>query len=105
MAEEKRVSFLEECLAELEATSLKNGVLHLMAAQARKELEELRTDLQRAERRLDVAVAARDALRQELIQSGCACTCEHHSEDHDEDCQLCLACRVESALGEMKRWG
>lgn len=105
MAARRKGNSLEECLAALEAMGPKGGVLRSLAAQGREELEELRTDLQRAERRLDVAVAARDALRQELIQSGCECTCEHHPEDHGEDCQLCLACRVESALGEMKRWG
>lgn len=29
--------------------------------------------------------------------NGCDCECEHVAEDHDEDCDRCLACRIEQA--------
>jgi len=33
-----------------------------------------------------------------LSDNGCDCDCEHHPEEHDDDCVRCLACRVEAAL-------
>lgn len=35
----------------------------------------------------------------ELIgENGCDCDCGHHSEEHDDDCDRCLACRVDEIL-------
>ena len=33
-----------------------------------------------------------------LEDNGCDCDCEHHPEEHDDDCVRCLACRVELAM-------
>lgn len=35
-----------------------------------------------------------DAVRQLLSANGCDCDCEHGSEDHEDDCERCLACRI-----------
>jgi hypothetical protein len=32
-----------------------------------------------------------------LSENGCDCECGHHYEEHDDDCERCLACRVEDA--------
>lgn len=29
-----------------------------------------------------------------LAQNGCDCDCDHHPDEHDEDCVRCLACLV-----------
>lgn len=39
-----------------------------------------------------------DAVRVLLENNGCDCPCEHHSEEHDDDCDRCLACMVSGAL-------
>lgn len=36
--------------------------------------------------------------REVIKKNGCDCECDHHWEDHDEDCERCLACRIEHAL-------
>jgi hypothetical protein len=33
-----------------------------------------------------------------LQYDGCSCECDHHWEEHDEDCNLCLACRIGIAI-------
>ena len=33
-----------------------------------------------------------------LAANGCDCDCGHSSDEHDDDCDRCLACRVEGAL-------
>lgn len=35
-----------------------------------------------------------DAIGSLLMINGCDCDCGHHSEEHDDDCTLCLACRI-----------
>lgn len=52
------------------------------------------------------ALAERDRLRDRrlavfalLEANGCDCECAHYFEDHDDDCERCLACRVEAAMG------
>jgi hypothetical protein len=39
-----------------------------------------------------------DDVRAILEQNGCDCECDHHHEEHDDDCELCLACQVGSAV-------
>ena len=34
-----------------------------------------------------------------LSNSGCYCECDHSPEDHDDDCELCLACLIGDAIG------
>lgn len=33
-----------------------------------------------------------------IEKNGCDCECDHHWEDHDEECERCLACLIEHAL-------
>ena len=33
-----------------------------------------------------------------LERNGCDCECDHCAEEHDDDCDRCLACRIEHAL-------
>ena len=40
------------------------------------------------------------AVRCLLEENGCECECEHHWEDHDDDCDRCLACRIAEAVGK-----
>lgn len=40
------------------------------------------------------------AVRRLLEWNGCECECEHHWEDHDDDCDRCLACRIGEAVGK-----
>lgn len=35
-----------------------------------------------------------DRIRALLVRNGCDCDCEHHWEDHDADCERCLACQI-----------
>ena len=42
--------------------------------------------------------ARTDAIGQLLEANGCDCDCADHFEDHNEDCERCLACRVGEAL-------
>jgi hypothetical protein len=55
------------------------------------EVERLKAALEREmERQFRVGVV--------LAESGCDCDCGHHYDDHDDDCERCLGCRVEAAL-------
>jgi len=38
------------------------------------------------------------AVRALLVWSGCDCDCGHDVDFHDDDCDLCLACRIEEAI-------
>lgn len=33
-----------------------------------------------------------------ISENGCDCECGHHYEEHDDDCERCLACRVEECF-------
>lgn len=35
-----------------------------------------------------------------LSEFGCQCDCGHDWEGHDDDCEMCVPCRVQEALGE-----
>ena len=41
-----------------------------------------------------------DAVRSLLSENGCNCECGHHWEEHDDDCERCLACRIDAAIME-----
>ena len=64
---------------------------------------ELRDRLERHARERHRALqTAQDKLRaigRLIEQNGCDCGCDHHYEDHDEDCELCLACRIGKVVG------
>lgn len=40
-----------------------------------------------------------------LVANGCDCECEHHYEDHDDDCERCFACNVSDAIGSIDEGG
>lgn len=44
----------------------------------------------------DEALIAR--IGQVLVDNGCDCTCGDEPGTHDDDCEICLACRVEAAM-------
>lgn len=46
--------------------------------------------------------AVRDRVGVVLVDAGCTCDCEHLYDDHDADCDQCLACRVAVALGRQR---
>lgn len=37
-----------------------------------------------------------------LGANGCDCECDHHWEEHDDDCERCLACRIADVLQPTK---
>lgn len=37
-----------------------------------------------------------------LEKNGCDCECDHHPEEHDDDCERCIACRIGSILGAVE---
>lgn len=46
--------------------------------------------------------SARIASALKLIEkNGCDCECMHHWEDHNEDCERCLACMIEYELNQL----
>ena len=43
------------------------------------------------------------AIGELLAANGCDCDCDHHTEEHDEDCDRCLACKIDHAMGPVRR--
>jgi hypothetical protein len=39
-----------------------------------------------------------EAVGRELTENGCDCDCGHHHEEHNGDCERCLACRISDAI-------
>lgn len=48
-----------------------------------------------------VLAAVRADVGAELSREGCSCACEHHEEDHSDECERCFACRVQACLPEL----
>jgi hypothetical protein len=48
------------------------------------------------------AKARLDAVRAMLAENGCDCPCEHHWEEHDDDCERCLACRIAAVVDKQE---
>lgn len=66
-------------------------------AEVTRERDEAR-ELSRSDNREILKLRARLAAIGDLLgESGCDCDCEHHPEEHDDDCERCLACRVDAA--------
>lgn len=60
---------------------------------------------------LEALRAERDALREGakrvadlLEENGCDCDCECDSDGHDDDCDPCLACRIDAAIRRVHMW-
>ena len=51
-----------------------------------------------AEAKLEEAEARLRVIRGLVEANGCDCECDHDFESHDDDCERCLACRVQEAL-------
>lgn len=54
-------------------------------------------------REVDILRAEVQVVGTLLANNGCDCDCEHHPEEHNEDCERCLACRIADALSEAFR--
>lgn len=81
------------------------GELAARAAQCASELAELRCSRDLLLEELDEWKAENEQLRHRhrdvealLGTNGCDCECGHHHEEHGEDCERCLACRIAAAL-------
>lgn len=48
------------------------------------------------------ARAFMNAVGELLEQNGCDCDCDHHPDEHDDDCERCLACLIQAALDAAK---
>jgi len=69
----------------------------LQQASARN--EQMRVDRDRLRAELD---EQHERIGKVLEREGCSCDCHDDYEYHDEDCDRCLACRVEMALATPK---
>lgn len=64
-----------------------------------KEIEALRLDQAKHLDDLAWERARTSAIGGLLGENGCDCDCEHHPDEHDDECELCLACRIDAVLG------
>ena len=63
--------------------------------------EQRPTEIRRQSARATRSMAKLAAVAKLLVANGCDCDCEHHYEDHDDDCERCFACKVSAAIGEL----
>lgn len=52
----------------------------------------------RLHRHLTAADERIEAALELIAANGCDCECGHHYEEHADDCDRCLACRIDAAL-------
>lgn len=66
----------------------------------RQQCEDARGDALRYGCERDEALARIKAAGDVVSDNGCDCACDHSTlhEDHDEDCEVCVVCRVADAL-------
>lgn len=48
--------------------------------------------------RLYLLLARIELVNEVLEKSGCGCECGHHKDEHDDDCERCIGCRIEAVL-------
>lgn len=87
---------LREAACELEQVSEERNALKVA-------LDGYLGDIDRMEReKAEIAAlkAAKLRVLKLIEQNGCDCECEHHLEEHDDDCERCLACSIEKAINE-----
>lgn len=41
-----------------------------------------------------------EKVRKLLEENGCDCECRHHKDEHNSDCDICLACRIGKAVAD-----
>ena len=70
------------------------------------DVRSLESEVGRLANRLAGQTARIAAVNHLLSQNGCDCECDHACEDdHEEDCERCLACRIDDALnGKGEPW-
>lgn len=61
-------------------------------------VEVQREALQKTSKAVAKLVVPVTKIQKLLEENGCDCECDHHWEDHDEDCARCLACRISMAI-------
>jgi len=61
-------------------------------------IEVQREALQKTSKAVAKLVVPITKIEELLTENGCDCECEHCWEDHDEDCERCLACRISMAI-------
>ena len=61
-------------------------------------IEVQREALQKTSKAVAKLVVPVTKIEELLTENGCDCECEHCWEDHDEDCERCLACRISMAI-------
>jgi hypothetical protein len=87
-------------IRDLTAAASENARLQAECDALRAEVEKesaLRAELTREVQRLRARV---DAVGQVLAENGCDCECGCHAGEHDDDCDRCLACRVQDVIME-----
>lgn len=52
---------------------------------------------------LEALRSAVEAIGEVLAENGCDCACNCHPEEHDSDCERCLACRIGAKMPKMPR--
>lgn len=62
------------------------------------DVRSLESEVGRMAQALAGKVAKTDAVNELLAKNGCDCECDHDAESHDEDCERCLACRIDAVL-------
>lgn len=66
-----------------------------MSDAAAKEWERLYNE---ANRKYREAAERLDSIVYLVADHGCDCDCGHHHDEHDGDCDRCLACRISYAV-------
>jgi len=61
-------------------------------------VEVQREALQKTSKAVAKLVVPITKIEELLTENGCDCECEHCWQDHDEDCERCLACRINMAI-------
>lgn len=63
-------------------------------ANARETIEYAGLHIKTLERKVELLQKALTEIRSIITANGCDCECDHCEEEHDEDCERCLACRI-----------
>jgi len=65
-------------------------------------VEVQREALQKTSKAVAKLVVPMTKIEELLEENGCDCECDHCWEDHDEDCERCLACLIDAAICDKK---
>ena len=81
-------------------TSYLHAMMHVENA-----IRNLRAEARAAQAERDEATTKLVAVAKRLEENGCDCECNHCWEDHDEDCERCLACLIDETIQGKKEDG